>query len=426
MPHYRRSRFLLLAALGMVMLMTRADGARGADDPIVVGMSAAFTGPSRGLGIELYRGSRAWFDEVNDKGGVHGRKLILRTYDDGYNPIPAIENTVRLIEKDDAFVLFDYVGTPTVTRVLPLLKRHSEEKIFLFCPFSGAEPMRRAPYNAYVFNLRASYGDETAGLVDKLVAVGRTKIAVFYQIDAYGRGGWDGVRDALSKHDLHIAAEATYRRGAAFPASMQKQVDILRESAPDAVICVGAYAACAAFVRDARDSGWDVPIANVSFVGSEILLSLLKQAGAASGKDYTSDLLNSQVVPSPYRDLPGVKEYRSLMDRRRPPLPEQAAGDYEPLKYSFVGLEGYLNARLLTAVLERVGPEMRRDRIQQAAESIRSLDDLDLGIEATASFGPNKHQAMNRVYFTVVEKDEEGDPRFVRLPDEDWKKRWGK
>lgn len=425
MPRVFRVGFPLLAALGLALLTARPGGARAADE-IVVGMSAAFTGPSRGLGIELYRGSRAWFDEVNDNGGVHGRKIVLRAYDDGYNPIPAIENTVRLIEKDDAFVLFDYVGTPTVTRILPLLKRHSDKSVFLFCPFTGAEPMRRPPYDAYVFNLRASYGDETAGLVDKFLEVGRKKIAIFYQIDAYGRGGWDGVRDALSKHDLHIAGEATYRRGASFSASMQKQVDILRESKPDAVICVGAYAACAAFVRDARDSGWDVPIANVSFVGSEILLSLLKQAGADSGKDYTHDLLNSQVVPSPYRDLRGVKEYRSLMDRRRPSPPEQAAADYKPLEYSFVSLEGYLNARLLTRVLDRVGPDLRRDRIKEAAESIRSLQDLDLGIEATVSFGPDKHQAMNHVYFTVVEKDEEGKPRFVRLPDEEWKKRWGK
>src|SRR5439155_18295569 len=134
-------------------------------------------------------------------------------------------------------------------------------------------------YDEYVFNLRASYRDETAGLVDHFVTVGRTKIAVFYQIDAYGRNGWDGVREALDRHDhLRIAGEATYRRGAAFTESMRKQVEILRESDPDAVVCVGAYAACAAFVRDARDAGWDVPVANVSFVGSENLLSLLKRA----------------------------------------------------------------------------------------------------------------------------------------------------
>ena len=226
MPHPFRPRRCWIAGAALA-LAALAGPIRAADDPpppIVVGMSGAFTGPSRGLGIELYRGSMAWFDEVNDKGGVHGRKIVLKAYDDGYNPTPAIENTVRLIEKDHAFVLFDYVGTPTVTRVLPLLKRHEDQKVYLFCPFTGAESMRRPPYDRFVFNLRASYKDETRGLVNNFVRIGRRKIAIFYQIDAYGRAGWDGVREALAAcpdpdhpgRDLAIAAEATYRRGAVF------------------------------------------------------------------------------------------------------------------------------------------------------------------------------------------------------------------
>ena len=85
-------------------------------------------------------------------------------------------------------------------------------------------------------------------------------------------------------------------------ASMQEQVDILRKGDPDAVICVGAYAACAAFVRDARDAGWDVPIANVSFVGSEILLALLDEGGRRlrQGLHARPDQLAGRAQP--YRD----------------------------------------------------------------------------------------------------------------------------
>jgi len=103
-----------------------------------------------------------------------------------------------LIEQDHAFVLFNYVGTPTVTRTLPLLKRYEKREVLLLCPFTGAEPQRRPPYDEFVFNLRASYGQETAGLVKQFVEVGRKRIGVFYQIDAYGRSGWEGVRDALT------------------------------------------------------------------------------------------------------------------------------------------------------------------------------------------------------------------------------------
>jgi ABC-type branched-subunit amino acid transport system substrate-binding protein len=207
-------------------------------------MSAAFRGPSRGLGIELYRGSMAYFTEVNKAGGVHGRKIVIKPYDDGYSPVPAIANTVRLIEKDDVFLLFNYVGTPTVTRVLPLLKTHSDQSMFLFCPFTGAEPHRQPPYSEFVFNLRASYLQETAGLVENFLKIGRKRIGVFYQIDAYGRNGWHGVRQALAKNGLKMAGEATYKRGAAYTESMSRHVEILRRDDPDAVICVGSYAAC--------------------------------------------------------------------------------------------------------------------------------------------------------------------------------------
>src|SRR5262249_39553559 len=144
---------------------------------VVIGMSAAFTGPSRGLGIEFYRGATAWFTEVNRSGGVHGRTIALRAYDDNYNPEPAILNTPRLVLEDEAFLLFGYVGPPPVTRVLPLLEVHKKRSVYLFCPFTGAEPMRTGPHAGAVYHLRASYRDETKGLVDHLVRIGRTRIA---------------------------------------------------------------------------------------------------------------------------------------------------------------------------------------------------------------------------------------------------------
>src|ERR1019366_5721502 len=390
--------FILLALSAVIGLKPESLVAQ----EILLGMSAAFTGPSKGLGIELYRGSKAYFDEVNSKGGVHGHKIVVKTYDDNYNPLPAIENTIQLIEKDKVFLLFNYVGTPTVTRCLPILKRHQDQATFLFFPFSGAQPQRQAPYGDFVFNMRASYYQETAGLVDQFVKIGRKRIAVFYQIDAYGRNGWEGVRAALSRHGTKMVAEATYRRGTSYEASMKPQVDILRRAEADAVICIGAYAACAGFIRDARDTGWDVPIANVSFVGSESMLALLLETGKATGMDYTEYLVNSQVVPSYHNlTLPAVVEYRQLMARHQPaPPPEFATQDYKRLPYSYVSMEGFLNAKLLVAVLEKMGLPFERRRIKEAAESIV---DLDLGIGVPVSFGPNRHQAIDQVYYAVVQ-----------------------
>ena len=242
---------------------------------IVLGVSAAFSGPSRGLGTELYRGASAYFSRVNENGGINGRRIALKMYDDGYQPDPCVENTMKLMLEDQVFLLFGYVGTPTVTRVLPLLKKFQDENIFMFFPFTGAQPQRQPPYGDFAFNLRASYAQETAGLVNNFVNIGKERIAVFYQADAYGRSGWAGVRAALSPHDLRIAGEATYSRGANYTGTMRRQVEILKAASPDAVICIGAYAACAAFARDAVDFGLEVPIANLSFVGSENMLKLL-------------------------------------------------------------------------------------------------------------------------------------------------------
>ena len=392
----------------------RTGSAGVSDSEIVLGMSAVFSGPSRGLGIELYRGAGAYFEHVNRNGGVRGRKLVLRTYDDGYQPDPSVENTMKLLLEDDVFLLFGYVGTPTVTRVLPLLKKLQDSKAYLFFPFTGAQPQREPPYGAFAFNLRASYRQETAGLVDNFVRIGRRRIAVFYQADAYGRSGWAGVRRALEGHGLDLAGEATYRRGTKFSASMRRQVEILKQSNPDAVICIGAYAACAAFIRDCVDLGLHVPIANLSFVGSENLLNLLVE-GRDDAEKYTQLLVNSQVVPS-YEDtsIPAVREYRDFMQRYRPQVPRELVTEqYTPFEHSFVSLEGFLDAKLMVEILRRLGDRPQREDLEEAIFSVR---DYDLGIGERVSFSPDRRQGLQQVYYTVVD-----DGRFMPL--DDWQGR---
>lgn len=403
---------LLVSLIGIFFIFSNVEAT---SNEILIGMSAAFKGPTGGLGSELYRGSMAYINYINDNGGVNGKKIIIIPYDDGYNPTPAIENTIKLIEKDNVFLLFDYLGTPTVTRVLPLLKSYSYRNVYLFFPFTGAEPHRRPPYDQYVFNLRASYFQETEGLVNNFLKIGRKRIAVFYQADAYGRSGWNGVKLTLAKYGLNIVGEATYRRGTKFNESMKSQVNILRKSNPEAIISVGAYAACAAFIRDVRDSGWDVPIANVSFVGSEFLIDLLIKAEHETGKKYTRNLINSQVVPS-YEDisLSAVRQYRDLIDAYDPIPPNNLIDkNYKPLRYSFVSFEGFLNAKLLVEILKRMGKQIVKPNIKQVVEGIKNLD---IGIDVKVSFSPDKHQGIDKVYYTTFQ-----DGRFVPL--ENWN-RW--
>ena len=407
-----RTSGVTLALVAALVVGASSNQNKTASGEIILGMSAAFTGASGQLGIELYRGAQAYFAEANANGGVAGRPIRLVTLDDGYTPTRAIHNTIALIEREQVPLLFGYVGTPTVTRVLPLLKRYESRGPFLLFPFTGAEPQRQLPYKDFVFNLRASYLQETAGLVDNFIRIGRRRVAIFYQADAYGRSGWDGVRKALARHELRIASEATYKRGSPYAMPMTVQVEALRASGADAIIAVGAYAACAAFVRDVVNAGWDVPIANVSFVGSESLLELLLEEAKRSGRSYTRGLINSQVVPS-YEDLtlPGVRAYRALMDKHKPAPPPLVPATSALLPYSFVSFEGFLNAHLLTEILRRSEGRTDRDSVLKAFQSV---ENFDLGIDAPVSFRNGRTQGLDAVYYThVLER------RFVPL--EDWK-----
>jgi len=295
------------------------------------------------------------------------------------------------------------VGTPTTARILPLLKKYEQKRMFLLFPFTGAEPLRSEPYDKYVYNLRASYFEETRGLVDNMVAVGRERIAVFYQQDAYGRNGWDGVRLALETYGLEMVSEAAYQRGASYATDFSREVEVLRQGNPDAVITIGSYAACAAFVRDARDLGFDVPIASVSFSDSDNILNLLLAETRLRNKDYTFGLINSQVVPS-YEDtsLEGVRQYRTLMDQYTGMPPDGLMDEaYAPHRYSFVSFEGFLNAMLLVEMVKRMGDDPRPARIPQV---MRSISGFDLGIGVPVSFGDGSNQGLGMVYYTTVKE----------------------
>ena len=369
---------------------------------IRVGMSAAFRGTAAGLGTEFYRGAQAYYNDVNGKGGVHGRAISVVALDDGYEPIPCVKNTIRLLEKEPVFLLSNYVGTPTLTRALPVIKRYAESQVVLVGNFTGAQPQREVPYVEHVFNIRASYRQEMMALVDRFWQLGARKFGVYYQIDAYGRSGTDGVARGLAQRGVRIVAEATYPRGAKFTDDMTPAVTALRRAGVDVVLCTGAYQGCGAFVRTARDAGWTVPISNLSFVGSDAMLALLVKHGKSTGRDYTRALVNSQVVPS-YDDpsLPTVAEYRLLMDRHNPPVPESLRdANYTIQRYSFISLEGFVNAKVIVEALQRTGPQPTRVAFRQALESLRGFD---LGIGAALTFGPDRHQGLDSVYFTRVQ-----------------------
>jgi ABC-type branched-subunit amino acid transport system substrate-binding protein len=377
---------LSFAILGAKPRTSRLKNGTAISSQIIIGVSNVQSGSSQSLGQNLLRGSVAYFELANERGGIYGRKISIVLKDDKYEPDPAVQNTNDLIQRENAFFLFDYVGTPTLTRVLPLLKYYEKEKIVNVAPFTGADPQRKPPYDKFVFNIRASYREETRALVRYLYAKGYRRIGFLGQADAYGKSGEIGVTDALAELSLKPVETVSYRRNQPFETDMTVQVRILRQAGADAVIAVGVYGPCAAFIRDARIGGWDVPVANVSFVGAEVLLDKLHAASKTTGKDLMANLINSQVVPSS-SDMryPLVVNYRAHL---------------APENYGFVTLEGWLNAVVVTEALRRSGPSPSREDFIRAMESLHGWDP---GLGVNLEFSSTSHQALHRVWLTRTE-----------------------
>ncbi|MDQ3195674.1 MAG: ABC transporter substrate-binding protein [Burkholderiales bacterium] len=365
----------LFAGLLGVSLQAAAD-VGVTDQTIIIGQSAAFSGPAAELGNEMKKGAQAYFDLVNSDGGVLGRKIELVSLDDGYEPARAAENTKKLINDQQVFALFGYVGTPTSNAALPIF---TEAKVPFFGAYTGAASLRE-PLNRYVFNVRASYYDETEKIVEQLVSTGIKNIAVFYQDDAYGKAGLAGVEKAMKKRDLPISALGTVERNTI---NVGKAVQAISSVKPDAVIMISAYKSCGEYIRQAKKTGSTAQFFNVSFVGSNALAADLGPAG--------SGVAISQVVPFPWSpSIAVVKEYQKTMTQFAPKS-----------TYSFGSLEGFIAARVFVEGLRRTGRDLTREKFIAALEK---TNDLDLG-GFHVSFSPGKHDATKYVDLTIIGKN---------------------
>ena len=343
---------------------------------IVIGQSAATTGPASELGTEMRAGALAYFNAINARGGVNGRRIELRTLDDGYEPDRSLANTRRLVETDQAFALFGYVGTPTTIAAMPVF---TKAQVPLIGPFTGAEAFRR-PFNRYIFNVRASYYQETDKLVDLLATLRLQRIAVFYQNDAYGKAGLEGVERAAKARNMPIAATATVERNST---DVKASVETLAKVDPQAVVMISAYKSCAAFIRAMKAAGIHAQFMNVSFVGSRALANELGAEGRG--------VAISQVVPFPWNiGTPVVKEYQKLL-----------ATETGKENYSFTSLEGFIAAKVLVEGLRRAGRDLTREKLVAALET---MNDFDVG-GFTVTYTPGDHGGSRYVELTAIGRD---------------------
>lgn len=346
-------------------------------DKIVFGQATALEGPASALGQGMKMGLEAAFAEINKAGGVKGRKLELKSVDDGYEPTKSIEAVKKLLDEDKVFAIAGAVGTPTAAATLPIATAAGAPFIGAF---TGAEVLRE-PYKPLVMNIRASYFQETEAMVEHLTKdLGASKIAIMYQDDAFGQAGLTGVKKALEKRQMQLAGEGTFERNTV---AVKAALLAIKKVEPQAVIMISPYKPAAEFIKLAKQIKLDATFVNISFVGSDALAKELGPVGTG--------VVITQVVPFPKdATVPVVGRYQASL--------KASAPDAQP---GFVSLEGYLVGRAIIAALEKVDGEPTRKAL---IEAVQKAGTIDLGGFKLA-YSDSSNRGSDHVFLTVIQAD---------------------
>lgn len=366
-----RTLFLRAAmALGLA-----ASGQAFAQAPLLIGQSAPLSGPSMAVGQDIRDGARAYFNQVNAAGGVHGRKLELISLDDANSTAKSAENTATLVDKRNVLALFGY-GSATLS--VPALDLVERAKVPFFAPFSGADVLRRNL--PYVYNLRASYADELEKIVEHYSSLGMTRFAVVHYDDTIGQQNLAVVARALDAYKLKPVATAPLKRG---QKDVSKEVAAVLKVQPQVVIATTSYLGTSEFIKAARGKGSAAQFVSTSFAGASALADELGDKGVG--------VLMSQVVPAPSRaSVKVVSEFK------------QAIAAIDPDKAnSFTALESFIAAKALVEGLRRAGANPTRASL---ARSLDSLHDYDAG-GYTVRFSPESRNASKFVTLTMLGRD---------------------
>lgn len=367
-----------LAALGLLGAMGLAAAADPgiSDTTVTLGMSSPFSGPNGAYGQDMKQAIGAYLDQVNRSGGVNGRKVELLTLDDGYETDRTIANTKTLINDKKVFALLAFYGSSPTTDAMNGV--FGPARVPLVGTISGAGTIREQPSananNRYMFNVRASYADETEAIVNQLVSLGLKSIAVFYQNDGFGKSGLEGVTAALKKHNLAPSAVGTVERNSV---DVSKAVESIGKATPQAVIMVTLYKPTAAFIKAMKAAGQNPMLMTLSPVGAEQLVQELGNDARGIGI--------SQVMPYPWNDTVAVvRDYQRLLGKQG--------------HFSYYGIEGYMMARVMVDALRRAGKDLSREKL---VSTLESMNNQDFG-GYRVTYGPDNRLGSRFVELTVI------------------------
>jgi len=376
-------RRLILAAAGAVALFAglpmaaQAQAVRGVSDTeIIIGTYTDLSGVTVSWGVNNTNAIRMVFDEVNAKGGIHGRKIKYIIEDNQYQVPRSIQAANKLINRDNVFLMIANGGTPMNNAVMPDQLAKGVPNMF---PLTSARSMYE-PYHKLKFGLVSSYYDQMRAAVKYLVEKqGKKAICAMYQDTDFGRDIMDGARAQLEAMKLPLVAEAAHKpTDADFSASVAK----LRDAKCDAILLGTIVRDTNQIMTSIRKIGWDVMVMNQVAAYDSAVAEV--PGGATEGMlCMTSVVFVSQDDARPAVQA-FLKTYKQLYGR-------------DP---NFAAQIGYTAATTLIEGLTKAGRNLTLDSFIAGMEQVKNYQDI-FGSPAM-TFGPNVRLGSSLSYIAVV------------------------
>jgi branched-chain amino acid transport system substrate-binding protein len=369
-------KFIALLALSSTLHLNNAYAEGGT---ILIGQTADFSGPQSALVKETVAAAKAYFNKINAEGGVRGKKIELRSVDDGFEPKRSVENVKKLAEDKALVALILSRGTANAEALLPVL---SEIKVPLLGPV-GASQILYTPPNRYLFNLRTPFQTEVFKAITQLNSQGLTQLAAVYSDDAFGKDALQGFDKALAHYNLKPVVRVSIPRGSTDVAAA---VDKLAEAKPQATMGICIAKACAALLKAMRAKGVNSQFLSMSHTSSN---AYIQDLGT-----HARGVIVTQLFPYPLSGITAVaKELRELA----------AQANFVP---SYATMEGMLAAKVMVEALKRAGDNPTPEKVTIALES---LHDHDFG-GFRVNFGPGNRMGSEYVDLTMISRD----GKFIR------------
>jgi ABC-type branched-subunit amino acid transport system substrate-binding protein len=311
---------------------------------------------------------RAYFEYVNSKGGVYGRKIRLLVGDDHYNPADTVEVVRKLVEQDKVFAIVGGLGDTTHSAVWKYLEENGVPDMFI----SGGLDKWTDPVVKTRFQGNPNYGTEEKMLAKYLVEnFAGKKLGLLIENDEFGENGKKAILEGIEGSGIEVVAEETYESTSW---DVTAQTERLKAANPDVVFAMAVAPPAAGLVKTAREVlNWDVPIVVTGVVISDLFIQL---AGAENAEGVVSVLFGRQVY---YTDDPAIQFHYEVMENFGQGVP-----------VSNFTLYGEFIAEMMVKALENAGPNLTRESLVEGTEAIR--DYCCPTCRMPVNFSPNDHR----------------------------------